>query len=260
MAPCLLDLPPYETLDLEVHGRVLVVRLNRPLKHNAMTQTMFSELRQVLLQAGGYPAVGAIVLTGRGPSFSAGADLNTFQTLNDAAAYRAQLDLVEATFSAVEKCAVPVIAAVNGPALAGGLEILLFCDFVIASPDAVFGFSEVLVGLQPVYGLLRGPAVIGRNWTRCLAYTGENLDAQAAMSIGLVQRIVPLTSLVDEALRTAGVIASRAPEAIREGKRLANIHEMDLISAQRTAGRLFESETHKQAVEEFFRKRRRQGH
>jgi enoyl-CoA hydratase len=246
-----------ETLHVEAYGRVLLVRFNRPEKRNAMSQILFRELRQGLIEWGGNPEVGAIVLTGSGTAFSAGADLHTFEALQDATAYQAQLDLVEGAFDAVENCAVPVIAAVDGLALAGGLEILLFCDFVMASPNAVFGFSEVLVGLQPVYGLTRGTAVMGRNWTRYLAATGDRIDAETAQAIGVVQRIVPQGELLEEALRIAGIIASRSPDAIREGKRLASMNPPDLANARAAAVRLFASNRHKQAVREFFAARKR---
>jgi enoyl-CoA hydratase/carnithine racemase len=248
------------TLQVEQHERTLLVRLNRPDKLNAISPEMFRELRQLFLDATADSEVGAIVITGSGRAFSSGADLRTFETLQNKAAYQAQLELVAGAFRAAEECRVPVVAAVNGLALAGGLEILLFCDFVIAAPCAIFSFSEVGVGLQPVYGLLRGPAVMGRNWTRYLAYTGERICAQTAAAIGLVQRIVPASQLLDTAMHVARTIALQPPAAVAEGKRLANHFcvnayigdDEKVTDAIRTAERLFDSAEHKHAVNRFF--------
>ncbi len=248
-----------ETLELERRGHVWIVRLNRPSKMNAMSPRMFSELQLVMGSASDDWSVHAIVLTGSGKAFSAGADINTFEKLQDDAEYHAQLATVEAAFRAVEDCAVPVIAAVNGPALAGGLEILLFCDFVLAVDVATFGFSEILVGLQPVYGLSRGSANAGRNWIRYLAYTGESLSASTALSIGIVQKVLPTThSLMMEAMRIANRIAALPTSAVREGKRLeaelARVADLSLTIAPAT--RLFADKKHKEAVQSFLRQRR----
>src|SRR6202040_3555055 len=127
--------------------------------------------------------------------------------------YRRQLRMVYDSFHSVERCRLPVIAAVNGYAYGGGPELTLACDIAIASERARFAFREATVGLMPGYGIVRGPATIGKAWTRWLAMTADIVDAEEALRMGLVQRVVPHERLLDEALAVAGRIAAVGPLA-----------------------------------------------
>jgi enoyl-CoA hydratase len=248
-----------EPLRLERRNRVAILWMNRPHKKNAMTPAFFRSLPRVLAELEADRDVGAVVLTGAGDAFSAGADIGTFQQLDGPAAWDRQLQLVRGAFHALERAALPVIAAVNGIAYAGGTEILLFCDFVIASDTARFSFREIGVGLQPTFGLARGPLVIGPQWTKRLALTGETIDAAQARAIGLVQDVVPSGTALDRALTMAGTIAQNPAEAVRVGKRFVNRTATagELQQAIEATAALFSTEQHAAAVEAFFDERRR---
>ncbi|MBM3676556.1 MAG: enoyl-CoA hydratase/isomerase family protein [Actinobacteria bacterium] len=247
----------YETIRVERRDRVAVLWMNRPEKRNAMSPTFFRELPAVLDELDEDAGVGAVVLTGAGDAFSAGGDISGFGELTDLAAYRRQLRLVEDAFHALEQAALPVIAAVNGVAYGGGAEIVLFCDFVIASEQARFAFREIALGLQPGYGLVRGPDVIGRQWTKYLALTGDIVDARKAKEIGLVQEVVSHESLLDEALAVAGRIAANPPIAVRVGKRFVNRDTPGggLRETMEATAILFTTEDHKEGQRAFVEKR-----
>lgn len=146
-----------------------------------------------------------------------------------------------------------MIAAVNGIAYAGGTEIVLFCDFVIASERARFSFREISVGLQPSYGLVRAPDLIGRSWTKRLAMTGEILDAVQAQQIGLVQEVAPHEQLLDQACQLARRIASGSRVAVRRGKRFVNrtLTAASLDESSNATADLFATPEHKAAVRDF---------
>lgn len=247
----------YETIRVERKDAVAVVWMNRPEKKNAMNPTFFRELPAVLAELDDDPDARALVLTGAGDAFSAGGDISSFGELHDARAYRGQLQLVEDAFHSLERAALPVIAAVNGIAYGGGTEIVLFCDFAVASDRARFAFREITVGLQPSYGLVRGPEVIGRQWTKFLSLTGDIVDAAKAMEIGLVQQVVPHESVLDEAVAIAARIAANPPLAVRIGKRFVNRHTAGngLRETMEAGSLLFASEDHKEGVRAFLEKR-----
>ena len=159
------------------------------------------------------------------------------RSCDDLPDYRGQLRLVFDAFHSIERAELPVIAAVNGVAYGGGTEIVLFCDIVIASDRATFAFREARVGLQPGYGLVRGPEVIGRHWTRWLALTADMIDAQKALEIGLVQSVVPHEQLLDEALAVAGRIADNPALAVQVGKQFVNRDTAATASPRRSRRR-----------------------
>jgi enoyl-CoA hydratase/carnithine racemase len=167
--------------------------------------------------------VRAVVLTGSGRAFSAGGDIDMFAGLDgDVARVRPHLKLVYDAFHSVERCAVPVIGAVNGLAFGGGTELALACDVVLAAESARFSFKEVTVGLTPGYGVVRGPEVLGRHWTRYLALSGREIDAHRAERAGLVQEVHADHDLVPAAVRLATEIAVRSPLSVQVGKSFIN--------------------------------------
>jgi enoyl-CoA hydratase len=212
-----------ETLRLERGpDRTAVLTMNRPEKYNAMNHAMFRELPETLRALDADPDVSVCVLTGAGSCFSAGGDIADFDSLEGIEDYRGQVDLALSAFSAVECCQTTVIAAVDGIAFGGGTELVLACDIVIASERARFAFKEVTLGLMPGYGLMRGPDVIGRPWTRRLALTGDEIDARVAERIGLVQEVVPHANLLEHARDLARRIGRNSPTAVQSGKRMIN--------------------------------------
>lgn len=231
---------------------VAVITMNRPDKLNAMSVEFFATLPLVLADLDADRGIGAAVLTGAGRAFSAGGDIESFAQLGDHHAYRKHLKLVFDAFHSVETARVAVIGAINGIAYGGGTELTLACDYAIASDQASFGFREVTVGLTPGWGVIRGPEVIGRSWTRRLALAGEIIDAQTALDIGLVQTVVPAGDLMQQAGELAARIAAQPRIATAVGKQLVNRGTTTgfMESIEATA-LLFTTDEHRRAVAGF---------
>jgi enoyl-CoA hydratase/carnithine racemase len=247
---------PYETFSVDRRDGVAVVSIDRPDKLNAMSPAFFHELPRVLDDLCGDAELRAIVMTGAGDAFSAGGDIASFADLDGTDAVRRHLRRVFDAFWAVERAELPVIGAVNGIAYGGGTELALACDMVIASERARFAFREATVGLIPGYGVVRGPAVIGRHWTRWLALSADILDAEQAREIGLVQRVVPHDALLDEALALARRIAENPRLAVAVGKQFVNRDTYDgLLESIEMTALLFTTEEHREGVRAFVEKR-----
>jgi enoyl-CoA hydratase len=246
----------FEVFRIERRDAVAVVWMNRPEKKNAMGPTFFRELPRVLDHLGCDDDVRAIVLTGAGDAFSAGGDIESFQALSSVTTSRRHLRLVFDAFHAIERAELPVIAAVNGVAYGGGTEIILACDIVLASDRARFAFREAKVGLQPGYGLVRGPDVIGRHWTRWLALTADIIDAEKALQIGLVQAVVEHEQLLDEALALGGRIAANPAVAVQVGKQFVNRDTgQGLAETIEATALLFTTDDHREGVAAFLERR-----
>jgi enoyl-CoA hydratase/carnithine racemase len=237
---------------------VVLLTMCRPEKLNAMDRAWFGELIELMAGFGEDGRVRAVVLTGAGRAFSAGGDIDMFADLDgDVARVRPHLRQVYDAFHAVERCAVPVIAAVNGIAYGGGTELALACDIVLAGESARFAFKEPTVGLTPGYGIVRGPEVLGRHWTRYLALTGREIDACRAERAGLVQEVHPDADLLHAAVALAAEIAALPPLAVQVGKAFINREAVGGFneSVEATA-LLFGTEEHRAAVAAFRSRRR----
>ena len=243
----------YEVFTVERDGDgTAIVWLDRPEKLNAMGPAFFAELPLVLSQLDADPEIEVCILSGRGRAFSAGGDIASFEALSDVESYRRHIRRVYAAFHAVEQCEVPVIGAVNGIAYVGGTELALACDLVIASERARFAFREATVGLMPGYGVVRGPDVIGRHWTRWLALTADIVDAETALRIGLVQRLVADDELLDEARAVAARIRANASLAVRAGKQFINRATNDgFAESVEATSLLFTTAEHKRRIRQF---------
>jgi enoyl-CoA hydratase len=247
----------FETFSIERRGPAAIVRIDREEKRNAMNVAFFRELPRVLASLEGEEGVRGIVLTGTGDvAFSAGGDIAGFGDLKNIHDYRRQLRMVFDSFHSVERCQLPVIGAINGYAYGGGTELTLACDMAIASERARFAFREAAVGLMPGYGLVRGPATIGKAWTRWLAMTADIVDAEEALRMGLVQRVVPHERLLDEALAVVDRIAGVAPLAVTLAKQFVNSdNAVGLAESIEATALLFTTEDHKEAQQAFVEKR-----
>jgi enoyl-CoA hydratase len=202
---------------------VVVLTMARPEKLNAMDEQFFAELTDVMRRLGVDDDARAVVLTGTGRAFSAGGDVATFEAMDgDVRQVRPHLRRVYDAFHSVERCAVPVIAAVNGLAFGGGTELALACDVVLAGESARFAFKEPTMGLMPGYGIVRGPEVLGRHWTRYLALSGREIDAARAERAGLVQEVHPDDELLPAAVQLATEMAAHSPLATQVGKAFVN--------------------------------------
>jgi enoyl-CoA hydratase len=202
-------------------GPVATITLNRPASLNALNVRMLDELSEAFAQLGGDERVRAVILTGAGTkAFAAGADIGELNALPNARAAEAQARKGQALTTLIERLRVPVIAAVNGFALGGGCELAMACDIRLASENAKFGQPEVNLGILPGYGgTQRLTRLVGEGLTMYLCLTGEMIDAQEALRVGLVQKVVPLEGLLPEAQRIAGLIAAKAPLAVAAAKR-----------------------------------------
>jgi enoyl-CoA hydratase/carnithine racemase len=199
------------TIEFERSGRVAVLTINRPEARNAIDGATGQALSDAFDQAEADPGVWAVVLTGAGDkAFCAGADLKALATGRGG----------EGIFTA-GGFANPLIAAVNGAALAGGLEIMLACDFAVAAEHATFGIPEVKRGIiAGAGGLLRLPNRLPMSVALELAMTGERIDAHQALGFGLVNRVVPAGAALEATIATARLICDNAPLAVRASKRL----------------------------------------
>lgn len=233
---------------------VLTVTMARPEKLNAMDQQWFAELTRLMRSLGkDGDEHRAVVLIGEGRAFSAGGDIDMFHALDGRTELvRPHLLRVYEAFHAVEKCAVPVVGAVNGIAFGGGTELTLACDLAVAAESAQFSFKEASVGLMPGYGIVRGPEVIGRPWSRHLALTGRTIDAATAARIGLVQEVHADEDLLPAATALAEDIASQSPLAVQVGKAFLNRGtEVGFPESVEAVALLFGTEAHRDAVTAF---------
>ena len=244
----------YERFRIEDLGDgVRLVTMCRPEKLNAMDQTWFAELTRLTAELGDDHEVRAIVLTGEGRAFSAGGDIDMFADLDgDVARVRPHLRRVYDAFHSVELCAVPVIGAVNGIAFGGGTELALACDIVFSGESAKFAFKEVTVGLTPGYGVVRGPDVMGRHWTRYLALTGRTVGPDVMEKAGLVIETVADDALVDHAVAVAREIATHSSLGVRVGKSFLNRDTgSGYAESVEATALLFATDEHRDAVAAF---------
>lgn len=214
----------FENIAVELDAPVAVVTLNRPDVLNALNARLLAELSLALSELERNADVRAIVITGSGTkAFAAGADIGELNALANAVEGADKARTGQAITLQIERLRKPVIMAINGFALGGGCELAMAGDIRIASQNARFGQPEVNLGLIPGYGgSQRTTRLTGRGMAMYLCLTGEMIDAAEALRIGLVQRVVPLESLLEEAKKIATTIAAKAPLAIEACKRVIN--------------------------------------
>jgi enoyl-CoA hydratase len=211
----------YETILVEREDALATVTLNRPNVLNALNLAMIHELDRAFAALDADDAVRAVVLTGAGErAFAAGADIGELSALPTAVAGARLARRGQQLTLRIERMRKPVIVAVNGFALGGGCELAMSGDIRVASENAKFGQPEVNLGLMPGYGgTQRTTRLVGRGMAMYLCLSGEMIDAAEALRVGLVQKVVPLADVRDEAKRIARTIASRAPLAVEATKR-----------------------------------------
>ncbi|NND71785.1 MAG: hypothetical protein HKN43_09410 [Rhodothermales bacterium] len=207
----------FETLSFSIQeDHIAVVTINRPEKLNALNAEVIDDLDACFSALQADPTVRVVILTGTGEkAFVAGADIQQFTTLTTASA-TAFARRGQGVFNLIESLGKPVIAAVNGFALGGGCELALSCHVRIASSNARFGQPEVKLGVIPGYGgTQRLPRVVGHGIATEMIITGGMVDAERALNIGLVSKVVEQDQLLETALEMARTIASNAPVAVR---------------------------------------------
>jgi len=210
----------YETILVETHGAVTLIRLNRPQALNALNTDVLADLIAAFAAFDADPGQRCAVLTGSEKAFAAGADIKQMQPKGFAEMYGENFF---AGFERVTATRKPWIAAVAGFALGGGCELAMMADFIIAADNAKFGQPEIKLGVAPgMGGSQRLTRAVGKAKAMEMCLTGRMMDAEEAERASLVSRVVPLAALVDEALKTAAQIAEMPPLAAIANKEMVN--------------------------------------
>jgi enoyl-CoA hydratase len=228
----------YENILVETHGRVGLIRLNRPHALNALCDAMMAEIGTQLLAFDANKAIGAIVITGSEKAFAAGADIKEMKDRTYPAAYQDDFISKWETILQVKK---PVIAAVAGFALGGGCELAMMCDIAVAADTAKFGQPEINLGVMPGSGgTQRLTRAVGKAKAMDMVLTARMMDAAEAERANLVSRVFPADQLVTEALKIGERIASLSPVAVSMAKQAVNrSFEMTLVEGVRYERALF---------------------
>lgn len=250
------------TLLTELNDGILTITINRPEKMNALNKDVILDLSNALDEAIGNDEVKSIILTGAGEkAFVAGADITEFSGLNATAGSALGQRGQDMVFSKIESSPKPIVAAVNGFALGGGCELVMSCHFRVASENAKFGQPEVNLGLIPGYGgTQRLTQLVGKSKAMELILTGDMIGAEEAKSLGLVNHVYPLASLLEETKKILQKINSKAPIAIAKSIKLVNQasngDENGFKNEILEFGACFETEDMKEGVSAFLEKRK----
>lgn len=243
----------------EIHQRVGLLRLNRPEVRNALNDALFAELNAALDRFEADDNIGCLVLTGDDKAFAAGSDISALVDIDFPTAH--QRDLLAHTYGRLGRCRKPVIAAVAGYALGGGCELAMMCDMIFAADTARFGQPEVKIGVLPGAGATqRLPRVVGKAKAMDLCLTGRMMSAEEAERAGLVARIYPAATLLEETLAAAQTIAGYSLPVlmmIKEAVQRADEMPLDqgLLFERRLFHAAFALEDQEEGMKAFLEKR-----
>ncbi|MCI8645473.1 MAG: enoyl-CoA hydratase/isomerase family protein [Firmicutes bacterium] len=239
-------------------GSVQILKINRPEALNALSKSLVRELDECLDRIKQSREIRALILCGE-TNFAAGADIKDMVECTETEAKAFSFSPV---FNRLATLDIPTIAAIEGYALGGGLELALACDLRIAAETCKLGFPEINLGIMPgAGGTIRAPRLIGPALAKELIMTGSMLDAQRALSIGLVNRVVPKGQVCEEAIKLARKLAEKAPLAMAAAKRTidAGLEEPDIVSAveieAKNWAQLFNTCDQKEGMRAFIEKR-----
>ena len=252
----------YELLQIERHGKVGLIRLNRPDALNALNLHLREELRIALVQLEADAEIGAIVITGSEKAFAAGADVKQLSTWSYADVSTSPQ--LRGAWEQLARGRKPVIAAVAGFALGAGCELAMMCDFILAAENARFGQPEIKLGTLPGSGgTQRLTRLIGKSKAMEMILTGRMMDAVEAERAGLVARIVPLADLIKEALKVASQIAELSAPVVQLARQaVQSAQETTLTEGLRFEARSFEAtfalEDRREGMVAFLEKRKPQ--
>lgn len=251
-----------ETVSLDSENNVTTIKIERPEAMNALNAQVLKDLAQCCDLISKMQEVRAVIITGSGDkAFVAGADINELDGMNPAQAYKFARS-GQQLFSCIESLAQPVIAAVNGYALGGGLELALSCDFILASSKAKFALPECTLGIMPGFGgTVRIARRIGLAKAREMAYLGNHVGADEALQLGLVNHVYPHEELLQKAKEFAETMAWRSPMALAKIKRSILIggdleQERALEFEAQLFSECFNSQDSKEGVRAFLEKRK----
>ena len=249
----------YQNILVETQGRVGIVRLNRPQALNALNAVLIKELIAAVESFDADPNIGCILITGNEKAFAAGADI---KEMADKPYMDAFLKNFGANEDAIARTRKPTVAAVAGFALGGGCEYAMQCDVIIAADNAKFGQPEIKIGVIPGYGgTQRLTRAVGKAKAMEMILTGRMMDAAEAERAGLVARVVPLASLMDEAMKVAETIASMSLPSVMSAKEAVNrAFEVSLAEGvlfeRRVFQALFATDDQKEGMKAFIEKRK----
>lgn len=250
----------YETISLQVEGSVATVRLNRPDALNALNSAMVKELVLALDSLEADPSVRCVIIAGSDRAFCAGADVKEMASLSKAEISRS--DHLAPVWDRAGRFEKPLIAALSGYALGGGLELAMCCDIIVASEGTKLGQPEINIGIIPGGGgTQRLPRAVGKQKAMEMILTGGSISAEEAKALGLVNRVVPPGKYLEEATKLAAEIASKPPLAVRAAKKavLAS-QEKGLAEGLETGLALFHdlfaTEDQKEGMSAFLEKRK----
>ncbi len=250
----------YENLNIIKENKTTIITITRPTALNALNAKTISELNEALEEAGNDGNCRAIIITGDGEkSFVAGADIKEFTNLNSTEAEELAKTGQNAVFNKIENMKKPVIAAVNGFALGGGLELAMACHIRYASENAKLGLPEVTLGLIPGYGgTQRLPKLVGKGLANELIFSAKMISAQRAKEIGLVNDVFTLEELLPKSKELATTIAKNSPMAISKAIAAVNLYDTDKGFEKEISsfGELFEMDDKKEGVAAFIEKRK----
>ena len=252
----------YENLLVERDGQIAILRVNRPRALNAMSQATLAELTQAARELDADPGVGVVIVTGAGEkAFVAGADISEMAGFGPVQAEE-HARKGQAAVAALASMRKPVIAAINGYALGGGLELALACDIRIASDNAQVGLPEVSLATIPGFGgTQRLARAVGTSLAKELVLTGRRIKADEALRIGLVSRVVPQAELLEAAKGIAREILANGPYAVRLAKEVIDRgSETDLATGltieEKAFGLTFATHDQKEGMKAFLEKRK----
>jgi len=230
----------YENIIVETRGKVGLIRLNRPQALNALNRALMHDLTRALDAFEADADIGCMVITGSDKAFAAGADIKEMADKTFADAFLGDFAANWDRAATVRK---PVIAAVAGFALGGGCELAMQCDLIIAADNAKFGQPEIKLGVIPgIGGTQRFTRAVGKAKAMDIMLTGRMMDVEEAERSGLVARVVPLASLLDEAVKVAETIASMSlPSALAAKEAVNRAFETSLAEGVRFERRIFHS-------------------
>jgi len=249
----------YQNIIAETKGRVGIVRLNRPQALNALNKALMIELVQAIDAYEADDNIGCLLITGSDKAFAAGADI---KEMADKSFVDVYLGNFAASWDHATRARKPIVAAVAGFALGGGCELAMHCDIIIAADSAKFGQPEIKLGVIPgIGGTQRLTRAVGKAKAMDVILTGRNMDAAEAERAGLVARVVPAASLMDEAMKVADTIANMSLPSVLAGKEAINrAFESPLaegvVFERRIFHSLFATEDQKEGMKAFVEKRK----
>ncbi|HEY3132460.1 MAG TPA: enoyl-CoA hydratase-related protein [Acidobacteriota bacterium] len=258
-----MEPPPAEKVLFQIEAPVALVTMNDPAIRNALSPEMVASLHAALDRVEKEPQLEVVILTGQGKAFSAGVDLNVLRRMTSHSVEQARQDSrrLRDLFERIYLFPRPVIAAVNGAAVAGGCGLMSVCDLALAAPEAKFSYSEVKVGFIPAIVTVFLLRQVGEKIAKELLFTGKMIDAEQALHYQLINEVVPAESLLGRARELAVEIAANSPEGVRLTKELlARLQGVELFEALDSAVNLNSlvrtTENFREGVAAFLEKRK----